>query len=294
MEFQQLKYFKAVADEGKLVKAAQDLFISPPALSASIARLEKEVGMKLFDRTSKSIVLNKQGKIFLHYVNHIFQTLDNAKAEMERSVAEEDDRLVIAVTSTNSWIDLICAFTLEYPEINISHSSVSLTALSDGDFSHKFDFLLAAEGDLTPGSDLIVKPVFTDQLALLVNPDHPLAGKKDGVSLSEVLNQPFFAPTPNQSVSRILEILFQKIGKKPHNYTECSYLMRRSMVIANRGVTVSTMRGKSAESDPGILFLPITDPVFPLRQILCHHTKSEFRHSEKLFLDFADRFYAKK
>ena len=72
MELQQLKYFKTVASLGKISDAAEVLFISAPALSTSIARLEKELGMKLFDRASNRITLNAQGQIFLKYVNQIF------------------------------------------------------------------------------------------------------------------------------------------------------------------------------------------------------------------------------
>ena len=65
MELQQLKYFKAVAEVGKISDAAESLFISAPALSTSISRLEKELGVQLFDRTNNKISLNIQGQIFL-------------------------------------------------------------------------------------------------------------------------------------------------------------------------------------------------------------------------------------
>ena len=64
MELQQLKYFKSVAAIGKISDAAESLYISAPALSTSISRLEKELGTKLFDRTSNRITLNAQGQIF--------------------------------------------------------------------------------------------------------------------------------------------------------------------------------------------------------------------------------------
>ena len=69
MELQQLKYFKTVAAIGKISEAAEALFISAPALSTSISRLEKELGVQLFDRYAKRIALNAQGEIFLRYVN---------------------------------------------------------------------------------------------------------------------------------------------------------------------------------------------------------------------------------
>ena len=79
MELLQLKYFKTVAELEKISAAAEALYISAPALSTSIARLEKELGTKLFDRTNNRIRLNRQGHIFLRYVNQIFNNLDCAR-----------------------------------------------------------------------------------------------------------------------------------------------------------------------------------------------------------------------
>ena len=60
MELQQLKYFKTIAEMQKISEAAAALFISAPALSMSISRLEKELGVKLFDRMHNRVTLNEQ------------------------------------------------------------------------------------------------------------------------------------------------------------------------------------------------------------------------------------------
>ena len=89
MELMQLKYFKTVAEIGKISDAAQSLFISAPALSTSISRLEKELGIPLFDRTNNRIKLNRQGQIFLRYVNQIFSNLECAKTELQQSIMHQ-------------------------------------------------------------------------------------------------------------------------------------------------------------------------------------------------------------
>ena len=82
MELLQLKYFKTVAELGKISAAAEALYISAPALSTSISRLEKELGVQLFDRYAKRIALNAQGEIFLRYVNQMFDALECGKKEL--------------------------------------------------------------------------------------------------------------------------------------------------------------------------------------------------------------------
>ena len=89
MELLQLKYFKKVAEVGKISAAAEELFISAPALSAAISRLEKDLGMPLFDRSNNKIALNAQGQIFLEGVNQIFLTIKSAKEAMNQSLLQQ-------------------------------------------------------------------------------------------------------------------------------------------------------------------------------------------------------------
>jgi lysophospholipase L1-like esterase len=74
---------------GKISEAAESLFISAPALSAAISRLEKDLGMRLFDRTNNRIVLNRQGEIFLQGVNRVFATLESTREEMNGRLSEQ-------------------------------------------------------------------------------------------------------------------------------------------------------------------------------------------------------------
>ena len=73
MELQQLRYFQVVAETGRISTAAKTLYISPPALSASIARPEKDLGCPLFDRGNNSITLNRNGEIFKKYAAPHFE-----------------------------------------------------------------------------------------------------------------------------------------------------------------------------------------------------------------------------
>ena len=78
----QLEYFKALAEREHLTQTAKELMISAPSLSATIARLEREVGFPLFERTGRNIRLNACGRIYLKHVNDVFSALENAKLEM--------------------------------------------------------------------------------------------------------------------------------------------------------------------------------------------------------------------
>ena len=82
MELQQIKYFRVIARTENISRAAEQLFIAQPSLSQMLKRLEEEIGMPLFDRNGKKIVLNGAGKIFLKYADEVCQALENAESEL--------------------------------------------------------------------------------------------------------------------------------------------------------------------------------------------------------------------
>ena len=86
MELTQLKYFKAVAEAGKLAKASEQLYVSVSALSSSVSQLEKELGVALFDREGNRLTLNRQGKLRTgRYVHHGTQPNGGLSGRQPRS-----------------------------------------------------------------------------------------------------------------------------------------------------------------------------------------------------------------
>ena len=92
MEIQQLEYFKIVAEMQHMTHAAEKLNISQPALSKSISNIEQEIGVPLFDRQGRSIVLNRYGKLFLESVNMILEEYNKAKQEIMDLVRQDMEK----------------------------------------------------------------------------------------------------------------------------------------------------------------------------------------------------------
>ncbi|EST51510.1 LysR family transcriptional regulator [Brevibacillus panacihumi W25] len=82
MDLLQLKYFQVVARLEHMTRAAEELHISQPSLSKMISRLEKHLGVPLFDRHGKQIRLNRFGKIFLNRVDRVFAELEEGQYEL--------------------------------------------------------------------------------------------------------------------------------------------------------------------------------------------------------------------
>ena len=195
MELIQLKYFKTVAQTGKISDAAQALFISAPALSTSISRLEKELGVPLFDRTGNKITLNQQGQILLRYVNQIFSNIECAKTELKQSLMQQGQHISIASVASAQWVDLITAFSQENPHFTLSCTSMTQSELSGSGLQAQHNFLFAANEDIPPFymNELESVVLFQDYPVIMVNPEHPLA-KQKSIDLQQLQGETIFLP----------------------------------------------------------------------------------------------------
>ena len=234
MELLQLRYFKAVAENENLTQTANQLYISPPSLSSTISRLEKELGTELFDRHGNRLHLNARGYVFLEHVNQMLSSLDNAVSELRDMEAQRDILLSVATTSPNVWIELFSSFQLEHPEIRVTHTSLRLDELQNPGCLYKYDFVIASPTDVPAHwkhSELLYND---DSPVLLVHPDHPLS-KRRQISLAEVKDEPFVALTPGFSSRKYFDDLCERAGFTPHIAIECDYMMRSYMVMKKIG-----------------------------------------------------------
>ena len=103
MDSRQLLQFRIIAQEENLQRAAELLFVSPPALSKTIVALEEELECKLFQRVGKKIVLNENGHKLLPYAEEIFTTLSNAK----KAFAEKNEAKFVIISLYFLWYQII-------------------------------------------------------------------------------------------------------------------------------------------------------------------------------------------
>lgn len=292
MELQQLKYFKVVAETGKLSDAAQRLFISSPALSASISRLEKDLGCRLFDRTGNGIHLNHQGEIFLKYVIDIFNSIDSAKAALSQSVCSEKDHIGVACVSSTSWVDLVSAFSQSYPDLILSCAEIKPEELETGALSPRHDFFLAPESNISSrlAEKLDSMVLFEDDILIAVSPDHPLASRQR-ISIHEISGENLLIPMPGYPLYHNLRQLFHDCNLPLPENNAYSYLMAIHMAANGTGIAFSTSHMKHITSLP-LVYIPITDPHPRWTCCLYWAKEKNFAPEHKLFQKFAENYYS--
>ena len=176
MEFRQLRYFTVLADELSFTRAARLLHVSQPPLSFQIASLETELGARLFDRTSRSVVLSEAGKAFLPHAQAVLARLDEARSHVTRVANGLQGRVQVALAGSHflgPFPKFIQQFRLQRPAVEIvlheMKPSDHLQALRDG----RLD-LSVSRNPLNDGQ-ISAALLWRDPVVVALPPGHRLA-----------------------------------------------------------------------------------------------------------------------
>lgn len=187
MELLQLKYFQAVAEMEHITKAAQMLNVTQPSLSKTIARLEEDVGVPLFDRQGRNIRLNSFGKVFLEHVTRAFRELEDGEKKIHDMAGMSEGSVKIATSITSILPDLLGSFLRKYPNIHfrqvLQPPTVVKKMLEEGEID------LSITGPIE-GSDLEWRLLRTEEIYVVVPENHRLAGQSE-VRMSDLKDEPF-------------------------------------------------------------------------------------------------------
>ena len=190
MEFRQLKYFIAVAEELNIGRAATRLHISQPPLTRQIQQLEEEFGAQLFLRTARGVELTQAGETFLRDARNIRDLMEQAGERAREAGQGKQGRMDIGIFGSGI-LDVIPkvlhAFRASHPNVRIALHTMSkkeqIEALRQHRISVGFNRMLA------PLPDISSELVMIESIMVAVSERHPLAAKP-AILLKELANQP--------------------------------------------------------------------------------------------------------
>lgn len=176
MELRQVRYFEAVARHLHFTRAAEEMHVAQPALSAQIQRLEAELQVRLFERTSRTVHLTDAGSAFLPAARRVLTDIDEAHHRL-RDVAELRVGHVTlgaqqSLNASGTLPPLLTRFRQQHPGINVLLTEEStprgLTMLADGGL----DLGLFHIEDDHETHDLSVEPLYEEELVFVCGESH--------------------------------------------------------------------------------------------------------------------------
>jgi DNA-binding transcriptional LysR family regulator len=235
MELLQLRYFQTVARLQHMTKAAEELHIAQPSLSKTIARLEEDLGVPLFDRQGRQIKLNAYGEKFLHRVERIFLELKEGQREILDLAGLQEESVTLAVTIPRVLPDLLGSFLQQHPHVRIQQFLESTSSMKRQLEAGSLDFCISSLPIV--GEDIEWKPLMTEEIFLLIPPAHPFAGRET-IELHEVQHEFFVSMNAGYGFRNLTDAFCEQAGFRPQIAFEgdepgvISELVRQGLGIA--------------------------------------------------------------
>ena len=218
MEFRQLRHFMAVYQQGTYAGAAQTLGITQQAVSASVAKLETALGVRLFERDKSGARPTKAAQILLPFARLIFADADRAAEALERHKSGETETMRIGVAHLPEGGGIaraIFRMQQDRPGVTLNLVSGLISELKEKLVNGELDFMIGAPPEgWTFESDLRVENLFEAQPAIACSKDHPLAGRDD-LALQDLQPYPWILPPPRSPFKNIILNAFAAQGLEP-------------------------------------------------------------------------------
>ncbi|PYY31757.1 LysR family transcriptional regulator [Curtobacterium sp. MCPF17_031] len=264
METRLLEQFLNVAAEGSVTRAAERLWAAQSTVSAGIASLERTLGVRLFERGGRRLVLTATGEDLLPHARAVLESLDRMRDVAAVSDAELRGRVRLGIFTSMDVVDLtgvLRGFRQRHPlvAVELMTSPSGTTGLVQDLVAGRLD--LAYTGLPTTPSGVVVEPLREMPFRVFVAADHPLAGRSS-VSLAELADESFVDTAHGFANRMILDGVLDRLGIRRRVVAEMND-MPAVVRFASAGIGVGVVPDSGVRHDGAVLELE--DEVEPLR-----------------------------
>ncbi len=276
MEILQLRYFFESAKNESFAKTAEKYGVPATSVSASVKRLENELGCELFHRSHNRIMLNDNGKRLQKSLWIIFEELDQAVDSLT-SVSTDTREIKMLVRAMRGEItDHIIEYKSKHPHI----AFMTVFDFDETNFEN-YDIIIDEKCDKYPQYEKI--DLYTTRIRLRASAKSPLCEKK--LSLMELSNHPFVSIGENNSMHKILINACKKAGFAPNIVVQSNDIScNRKFVEAGVGIGLGREYSHS-EKSKNVEYLDVTD--FNEKQTICSYYRKQSAYGNiEHFLNF--------
>lgn len=289
VDLRQLRSFVTIVRCGNFTRAAQQLGVSQPALSLSLRQLESALGLRLLDRTTRSIGLTADGLRLLPTAERLLMDFDAAIKDVKEAAAERRAMLTVACLpslAVRVLPEAITKFQKQCPEVAIQ--------IRDGTAAAVMRAVRQADADIGMSSywqaqpDLEFRPIAEDRFVLVCPAGHRLA-QRSQVTWSVLKNESFLMLTPDTSMRRLLDDSFGDFSSIVRPAFEVgSWATLCGLLEAGLGITALPDLAVPMVDSRTLVQVPLVDPVITRDIGIVTRNGSELTSAAKAFLDVLD------
>jgi DNA-binding transcriptional LysR family regulator len=288
MEINYLREFVVLAETGNFMEAADILYSSQSSLSKHIKNIEKELGVPLFDRTTRKVKISKFGQLLLPHAKQITEIQARYTAILKSS--RETDQEILPLGSIYGLAqykitDVLVKFKKSRPQSTLNVMQANSKDLTDMLRQRKIE--LAFIRDIVDTDNEFAKiPFVTDTIVAVLPLTHPLAKKKT-IPLQMLANENFLLAVPGTMPYRLSMRACEQSGFEPRvTYNDPELENHIDLVIKGMGVSLALKQLALYRYNPKIAIVDLT-PCVSTQIDLCHLKCVELSESAKHFVECA-------
>ena len=251
----QLKAFHAVAIHGGFTRAAERLFLTQPAVSDQVRKLEEQFGVLLFHRSKRSVKISDLGERLFGITQRLFAVEAEAQELLSNSAKLQTGSLTLAVDSSAHLQPYIARFCKRFPGVRVSlvtgNTDESLRRL----FEYRADFALL--GRSVEDERLLSQPLSNDSMIAFVSSAHPWA-ERSSIRLAELENVPMVMREHGSVTRQIFEEEMQRVGLRTRTAIEVEGREAANEMVA-AGIGAGLVSVAEFGVDPRVHALVIED-----------------------------------
>jgi DNA-binding transcriptional LysR family regulator len=260
MELRQLEYFIAVASEMNFSRAAQRVHVVQSALSQSVSKLEKELGVELFDRSRQQIKITPAGELFREHARRVIHTARLAKDSVSDYRGALSGTVELGSLISFGALDvpkILGEFHRNYPFVRIrlrqsqTGSMKYLSAIADG----SLDLAFVSAPDRFPAG-VEMRFLSQEPMLFVCRPDHHLA-HRDHVGIAELAEEDLIGFPAEFGLQRIVEHAFTAAGITPHTPYEAAVDYWVGASLVQHGLGTIFMPASDASRFPDLRAVPL-------------------------------------
>jgi DNA-binding transcriptional LysR family regulator len=251
MELRHLRTIAAVAEHRSLTKAGEQLYLSQSAVSQQIRRLEEELGVEVFRRTSRSVELTDEGRVILGYAERVLAEVDGMHTELEEISGLLSGQLRIGgvyPTGPYDLFGLLADFRNAHPGVAIHMVEATQDDVLAALRADELDCAFAALDPDALGEEFAATLLWKEEIVVALPVGHALCAREQ-VTFEELAAEDLIAYRDNSALRRRLERAMAELHLEPRNAFICTE-MGAVRGLASKGLGVAVIP-RSAAEQPG-------------------------------------------